>query len=141
MTLVFRRVKPEDIWMLYAWRKEDQTAFWSLSQPPSIEDHRVWMEKAPFDEGLYIAERKGKPIAVLGVNTENEVSITVNPYLRRQGIGHDCIKFLQRQYPKLKAIVVLGNPGSLKLFVGCGFEIKDAAYVKMRPCVILEWEA
>jgi RimJ/RimL family protein N-acetyltransferase len=139
--LTFRQVSYNDVWVLYSWKREPSTEQWSLGDPPSCDAHRKWMDLAVKDDRIYVAERRGKPVAVCSVNDTEEVGITVNPYLRRQGIGRECIKHLQERYPKLTAIIVLGNAASLRLFVGCGFEIKDADYVKHRPCVILEWRA
>jgi RimJ/RimL family protein N-acetyltransferase len=139
--LIFRRVEYKDVWAIYAWRREPDTEYWSLDTPPDSVVHRQWMDKAVKDDNIYIAERKGQPAAVCSVNDNKEVSVTVNPYLRRQGIGRECIQFLQGRYSKLTAIIVLGNAASLRLFVGCGFDIKDADYIQHRPCVILEWRA
>lgn len=141
--LTFRRVKMSDIWILFAWRLEQQTAFWSLGQPPTIDTHAKWMRDTTMDEDIYIAENEilGSVAVLSAKGEEGEVGITVNPLLRGQGHGKECIKFLQRRYQKLRATVIVGNTHSLRLFISCGFTLTDAEIVKHRPCVILEWGA
>jgi RimJ/RimL family protein N-acetyltransferase len=137
--LTFRRVRMSDLWTLYAWRMEQQTAFWSLDQPPPIDRHAEWMKWAIANEDVYIAENGSVgTVAVMQV-IDGEVGITVNPLARSRGYGKLCIGFLQRQYDRLRATVVVGNTHSLHLFTSCKFELMDAHIIKHRPCVILEW--
>jgi hypothetical protein len=138
-----RRIKSDDLWTLFGWRLEQQTSYWSLGQPPTIDSHAEWMRKAVDNEDAYIAELPGRssgPIAVMEVK-DKMISITVNPLLRGCGNGKRCIEFLKKRYPHLLATVVVGNMAGLKLFVSCGFSIIDAEVVKHRPCVLLEWKA
>ena len=141
LKLTFRGVEYKDIWALYSWRREPQTEFWSLEAPLTSDKHYEWMRTAVKNEHLYIAELNDNPAAVCSVSPGNEVGVTVNPYLRRKGIGRECIRFLQSRYPALTATIVVGNTASLRLFVGCGFDIKDADYIHHRPCILLEWLA
>jgi GNAT superfamily N-acetyltransferase len=127
-----------DLWMLYAWRMEQQTAFWSLNRTPTIEKHWEWMHRAIVNEDICIAENDSGPVAIMQV-IGDDVGITVNPLARSKGYGKQCIEFLKRQYDRLQATVIVGNTHSLRLFTTCGFTIADAQIVKHRPCVILEW--
>lgn len=139
MSLTFRRVRLSDLWTLYAWRLEQQTAYWSLGGAPSISQHQAWMHKAIVDEDIYLAEDGDTPAAVFEV-CDTEVSITVNPLRRRLGTARECLKFLQGRYTRLDAAVIVGNTAGLRLFVSAGFVITGADYVKHRPCVSLTWE-
>ena len=138
VTITVRRVRMEDLWVLYAWRMEQQTAFWSLGETPTIERHYEWMRRAIGNEDIYLAENESGPVAIMQV-IDDEVGITVNPLRRSEGFGKACIQFLQRRYDRLQASVIVGNTHSLHLFVSCGFKLVDAQIVKHRPCVILAW--
>ena len=85
------------------------------------EEHRVYM--SIHNDKYYICLEAGPPLGYVGRNAQDYISIAVISKARGKGVGKYMLQYFRERMrtQKLRAIVSLDNPASLKLFEACGF--------------------
>jgi len=129
---LFRKVLPRDIWDIYEISNDPTVRRLSINQKPiEREEHINWFQSV--DKSLFfVLERDGKVIGQIRFNRKGErtfeVSISVHPLWRKQGLGKILLKEGLKRVFKLypNAVVVakirVENTVSKKLFKSLGFE-------------------
>jgi hypothetical protein len=141
--LNIRPVMHDDFWMLYAWRHDLDTEKYSLKPAPSIDVHRTWMKAAMKDVDccLYYTEELRCPVGLCRVHkSTGETNITANPLTRKNGWGTAILQQVQSMdYKHLRAIIVVANTASVRMFLKCGFVLKSTQEIDGKPCLVLDW--
>ena len=85
------------------------------------EEHRAYM--SVHNDKYYICLEDGVPLGYVGRNAQDYISIAVISKARGKGVGKYMLQYFRERMrmQKLRAIVSLDNPASLKLFEACGF--------------------
>ena len=133
--LVARRAATADADLLRIWRNDDQARRWSRSQAPvSVDQHAAWLTSTLADPArhLWVVERDGIPVATVRHDRirpgRYEVSVTVAPDVRGQGVAGGALAAAQRelvdvdpQAQVLEAHVRADNAASLRVFDRGGY--------------------
>ncbi len=135
MTVETLRLRPatmEDAKLLFDWRDDPDTRFWSHNAAPLVwEDHLTWLERwlgAP-DRVIFVGEaiRTDDPIGVVRFDEQpdgtHEVGITVAPRFRGRGWAGKLLRagLQHREGQTVIAQVMSENRRSRSLFASCGF--------------------
>ena len=133
--LVARRAATADADLLRAWRNDEETRRWSRSaEPVAVDQHAAWLTSTLADPArqLWVVERDGIPVATVRHDQirpgRYEVSVTVAPDVRGQGVAGEALADAQRQLLAvdpharvLEAHVRTDNAASLRLFERAGY--------------------
>lgn len=98
MDILFRRASLEDKDILFTWRNNEETRAMSVNTAPvHYETHIKWLEKSLSNEDrmIFIAEIEAVPVGTVRFDRKSdgwEMSWTVAPEKRRQGIGKAMVK-------------------------------------------------
>ena len=113
---------------LLAWRNDPLTRSFSRNQDSvAPETHEIWLKGVLASESrlLFIAEVDGEPVGTVRADfsTECELSWTVAPSARGQGIGARMVSILARVIDgPLVAEVRVGNPASIRIAESLGMQ-------------------
>jgi RimJ/RimL family protein N-acetyltransferase len=137
VTLHLRPVTLDDARQLFVWANDPDTRRQSLSTDEIVwGDHLLWLEGKLEDPlcTFYLVERDGAPIGQVRFDREQGaaetiavISISLDPALRRQGLGTAAITAalaqLQTDAPVavVHAFIKRTNPASLRAFHKAGF--------------------
>ena len=134
-SIALRLATQDDCQQLFEWRNDPTTIAMSLvAEPVPWENHLRWFESvsANPERHLLVGELDGMACGTVRfdeVDDTAEISITVSPQFRGQGVGS---KLLNAAAEWAKTELGLGhviaqikatNPASLALFKRCGYEI------------------
>tara|TARA_R110000822_G_scaffold305738_1_gene431634 strand:- start:698 stop:1102 length:405 start_codon:yes stop_codon:yes gene_type:complete len=116
------RNKPQ-YWEFIRHLKNDETARTNSMSDHMIQvgEHRAYM--SVHNDKYYICLNNSIPVGYVGRNAQDYISVAVISENRGKGIGKYMLQYFREQMStqKLRAIVSLENPASLKLFEACGF--------------------
>lgn len=125
------RLRPattKDVDVLWAWRNDPVTRQMSRSTTAvPWEAHVNWLRRSLMSPSrrLYVAEWKGEPVGTLRTDTDGEhveLSLTVAPSRRGQGIGTAILKdYLRQDVRHLVAEIKRENVASQHVFTKAGF--------------------
>jgi RimJ/RimL family protein N-acetyltransferase len=121
-----RAATMEDAQRLFAWRNDALTREMSISQDlVTWECHLAWLGKrlARTEPHLYIVEKDGTPVATYRIDGNDEVSYTVAPEFRRQGVATALLGEALTRHGPLKAEIFRDNLGSIKAAERAGVRI------------------
>ncbi len=129
--ILLRPAVMSDVEILYKWRNDPQTRAASHNQDEiDFDSHRKWFEKSlkDIDRKIYIAETGNIPVGTVRSDNKkgvSELSWTVNPEYRGQGIGRQMVSLLAKQIKgPIRAEVKAGNLASSRIAEACGMEIQ-----------------
>lgn len=146
--VVLRPARPTDVSFLYILRTDPLAAWASAHPPPSYAEHTAWLARTLTDPArrLYVAEdgltlcrptreRIGTARLDLRGEAAAEVSLTVAPWRRSQGIGRAILAALDAEAARLglRALHATVRPEhdiSIRLFSGAGYKGTGALWVK-----------
>jgi RimJ/RimL family protein N-acetyltransferase len=117
------------------WRNDDETRRWSRSPTAvAVDEHAAWLANtlADSDRHLWVVERDGVPVATVRHDRVRrgrwEVSVTVAPQARGQGIAVDALAAAEQrlleldpQVTAIEAHVRPDNHASLRVFKRAGY--------------------
>lgn len=122
-----------DAEMLLAWRNDALTRAHSRRHHEiSLDEHRAWLESTlqSANRKLFVAIKNGQPVGQLrldiGAHRTAEVSITVAPEARGQGLSVNLLRALESEARGLEVITLLAeihpdNAASIKAFKRAGY--------------------
>jgi L-amino acid N-acyltransferase YncA len=124
-----------DLLDLFTWRNDPISCLMSTNTNVTLEEHKAWLEKS-FKNPLriiYIGVMENEKIGVCRfdidiLRTKTEVSINLNPDMRRKNLSYNLLSESIKRYKKntqikLTAKIKKENNASLKIFQKCGFAI------------------
>lgn len=124
----WRLATQEDAAILFAWRNDPVTQAMSVqTEPVSWETHVAWLTKtlANPTRHLWVAVADGQPVGTLRTDDGREgleVSLTIAPTVRHQGIGTALLhELLQQESRPLVAYIKTKNLVAQQLFAQCQF--------------------
>ena len=146
----------QDRHTLYQWRHhEEETATWWEGNPVTMESHNTWLRarlKSPTVElwiaedrvqevdgrgNLIIGKWKRTPVGMVRIDSNGEVSVSIDPAHRKQGYGTKLLREACRvtSQSRLKASVDEGNLAARRLFEKAGFTPRPDVlfYLKRLP--------
>lgn len=122
-----------DAGILYKWRNDPQTRAASHNQDEiDFDTHLKWVEKSLKDTNrkIYIAEVGNLPVGTVRSDYNKgicELSWTVNPEYRGQGIGRQMVTLLAKQIKgPIRAEVKAENLASSRIAEACGMKIETS---------------
>ena len=137
--MTLRHATTGDSDLLLAWRNDPVTIAMSLTpEPVTRDDHINWFAHALADDARtpLIAENGNMPVGTVRLDTfaegEYEVSITVSPDHRGQGIGQailaaaNTLAFTALGVHRLVATVREDNHASRRIFDRTGYQLQAA---------------
>lgn len=133
----FRPATLKDSDLLYKWRTEGEQASWYEGPHTSRDQHEVWL----FDRILsvavriWIVEEEETPIGVVRLDSNDEISVEIDPEWRGQGYGTKAIMWAcQHATGRVKACVDATNVEARMAFEKAGFEARpDVIFYLYRP--------
>lgn len=138
-----RLASEDDMQNLFEWRNHpDIRAVSRSTEIITLENHKEWLASVLSDKGraLLIGERNGLPVGVARFDIRNDVA-EVSIYLvlnsNNSGQGRELLlsaeRWLVKNRPsvsKICANVLGGNEPSQRLFLGTGYQIESANFLK-----------
>ncbi len=130
MQIKLRLATLADADLLLAWRNDSETRQFSHhTHEISRSEHIAWLAKtlANPERKLFIAELAGKPVGTVRADHQSnvwEISWTIAPEARGQGIGKEMVRTLALQIQDpIRAEIKAGNVASIKIaeFAGLHF--------------------
>ncbi|ABF71277.1 pXl [Rhizobium phage 16-3] len=122
----FRKATINDAKMLFDWRNDPDTRAMSRDTSELVWDNHVaWLSRRleREDHGLYIAERGGEPVGTVRLD-HDEISYTVSPSHRRQGVGEAMLSAARQEFGQKVAEVKRDNIASVKVAERAGHFVK-----------------
>ena len=134
MSITLRQATMDDAERLYVWRLDPETQAASITQmEPDFEAHCAWLlSKIESDETfILMAEINGRCVGTTRLDYTAsdawELSWTVHPHFRRQGIGKAMVQEMRSFWPTpLVALIKPDNVASVKIAESAGIEWTDA---------------
>ena len=118
-----RLAKFEDAQTLFDWRNDALTREMSRNNSHvDWADHVVWLMRRLEFPGLHIAEVDGNPVATFRVDGD-EISYTVAPAQRNNGVGLTMLRIARKMYGPLRAEIFSKNAASIKIAEKAGFDV------------------
>lgn len=137
-----RPARIADTKLLYEWQTHPSTRRYARRpEPPQYEEHRRWVRRKIRDPLciFHIVEYDAKPAGVVRLDALEqprafEVSIHVDPELKRRGIARAALRAIRRLVPwaEFHAWVLPENEASRRLFESAGYKFWEGRYVE-RP--------
>lgn len=136
--VTLRHAIPEDSKDCFTWRNDPQTrAMFINSDPVAWDDHCTWFDSVLFapDRSLLIGLANGKKIGTVRYDLdpqENraEISVTIAPHMRGQGIAHKLITGGEAELPEQIKILIARikpeNTASRRAFEKAGYTEQTA---------------
>lgn len=138
--VTLRPARIADTRLLYEWQTHPSTRRYARRpDPPRYEEHRRWVRRKVRDPSclFHIIEYDKEPAGVIRVDARDqpntfEVSIHVDPGMKRRGIARAALKAVRRLLPwaELHAWVLPENEASRRLFESAGYTFRDGRYVE-----------
>lgn len=125
MTLHIRPATLDDAKLLMDWRNDPETCRASVSQDPvEWNGHVGWLTRRleRTDPQLFVAEIEGTPAATYRID-DGQLSYTVAPTFRRQGIASHLLKQIRERHGALTAEVKPHNVASIKVAERAGHSV------------------
>lgn len=128
--LSYRLVEYSDIHLLFEWATDPSTRNNSInSKEITLDEHIKWFNKKMNDsKSTMFLFKKEKPVGVLRLdklNSQFQISFSVDRKQRGKGIGNKMINFILQKYPEVvfSAKVLESNKSSHKIFLKNNFTI------------------
>jgi len=116
LDLRLRLASTADAERLFIWRNDPATRAQSRNtEPVAWNDHIAWLTRRleRDDPALYIAEVEGTPVATLRLDGD-EVSYTVSPERRGQGVASALLELARTRFGVLRAGIKPENEASIR---------------------------
>lgn len=128
----------KDSELLYQWRVEGETATWYEGPKTSLKEHREWLNDRLHNPcvKVWIVEAGGVPVGVVRLDSNDELSVEIDP--EHRGLGYGTLAILAacaRAEGRVKACVDQTNLHARGAFLKAGFvERPDVKfYLYRRP--------
>jgi RimJ/RimL family protein N-acetyltransferase len=130
--ILLRPARMEDSEILLAWRNDPAVRQASRDRSEiELQAHQIWLRESlenP-DREIYIAERDGVPVGTVRSDFDgetHELSWTVAPEVREQGIGKTMVALLAVQIVgPIRAEVRIGNVASVRIAEHVGMKLES----------------
>lgn len=132
-----RKATLDDCRTLFEWRNDPITVAMSLvSEPVPWENHVAWFESSLANpkRHLLVAELAGSPVGTIrfdDLDDTSEISITVSPERRGQGMGTGLLEVadewarMELGLDRIIARIKETNPASIAIFKKSGYQVTE----------------
>lgn len=132
-----RKATLDDCRTLFEWRNDPITVAMSLvSEPVPWENHVAWFESSLTNpkRHLLVAELAGSPVGTIrfdDLDDTSEISITVSPESRGQGMGTGLLEVadewarMELGLDRIIARIKETNPASIAIFKKSGYQVTE----------------
>lgn len=132
-----RKATLDDCRTLFEWRNDPITVAMSLvSEPVPWENHVAWFESSLTNpkRHLLVAELAGSPVGTIrfdDLDDTSEISITVSPERRGQGMGTGLLEVadewarMELGLDRIIARIKETNPASIAIFKKSGYQVTE----------------
>ena len=120
--------------MFYEWRKQDESDDWWQGDSVTRIGHHEWFAARVANPlvQLYVAEIGGEAVGQVRVDSNGEISFSVDVERRGEGNASQMLRLAagQSQWHRLKASVDATNEGGIKALQNAGFTTKDVVFLR-----------
>ncbi|MGV7214028.1 GNAT family N-acetyltransferase [Bradyrhizobium sp. UFLA05-112] len=120
-----RSATMSDAQLLYEWRNNDSTRRMSKSRElVGWDDHVAWLDRRlRLDQpNLFVFEMGGEPVATFRID-DQDVSYTVAPDRRGQGIAGIMLSEVRSRFGRLRAQIYARNAASIRVAQKADLEV------------------
>ena len=132
-----REVYFQDEETLFKWRKQDEQASWWQGDSVTEDSHGRWFHQRLVSPSvhIWISEVDNIPVGQVRVDSNGEISFSVDEAQRGQGYGTEMVKFASAAtshlHGRLKANVDVANEPGLKTLLSAGYSLrKDVVFLR-----------
>ena len=130
--LRFRLANVNDEELLFHWRKDDEDNSWWQGEGVTRSGHSTWLDMMlvphPLTK-LYVVETARNPIGQVRIDSNGEISFSVDKRWRGQGYGAQMVKeaTLRNCYNggRIKANADRSNEAGIKTMLKADFKIRE----------------
>lgn len=127
----------EDATLLYRWRREGESADWYEGSPTTESAHADWFAERVHSHlvRIWIVEDEGRAVGVIRLDSNDELSVEIDPRYRGMGYGTEAIRWACAQAEgRVKACVDSSNDAARRAFLKAGFKHRpDVDFYIWRP--------
>lgn len=132
MGLTLRPAHWQEAKLFYRWRQQDEGADWYPGPSVTWESHVDWFVRrsgvgAISLVQLFVAELDGVPVGQARVDSNGELSFSIDEARRGKGLGTELVRQATALsgWDRLKANADRANEAGIRTMVAAGFVVRD----------------
>lgn len=127
--MILRRAEFRDAELLYEWRRADEAEPWYEGERVDRDQHIGWVYDRVENPlvHMWIAEEDGVPIGQARIDSNDEISFSIDESWRGQGYGERLVRQATRSIraDRMKANVDAANEAGLRTLLAAGYVLRD----------------